>query len=130
MNTNPQRGYYQLELGSKTRTLHFSMNFWAAFEQATGYSISQLGEVFSNGISLMTIRGIIYAGLLANDQEEGNKIDYTIYSVGNWMEEVTPEMIDEISQAMMSSKILGMDLNAGVRRNVTKSTKNPKQKTQ
>jgi hypothetical protein len=130
MNTNPQRGYYQLELGGKTRTLHFSMNFWAAFEQATGYSISQLGEVFSNGISLMTIRGIIYAGLLANDQEEGNKIDYTIYSVGNWMEEVTPEMIDEISQAMMSSKILGMDLNAGVRRNVTKSTKNPKQKTQ
>ena len=130
MNTNPQRGYYQLELGGKTRTLHFSMNFWAAFEQATGYSISQLSEVFSNGISLMTIRGIIYAGLLANDQEEGNKIDYTIYSVGNWMEEVTPEMIDEISQAMMSSKILGMDLNAGVRRNVTKSTKNPKQKTQ
>jgi hypothetical protein len=130
MNTNPQRGYYQLELGGKTRTLHFSMNFWAAFEQATGYSISQLSEVFSNGISLMTIRGIIYAGLLANDQEEGNTIDYTIYSVGNWMEEVTPEMIDEISQAMMSSKILGMDLNAGVRRNVTKSTKNPKQKTQ
>lgn len=130
MNTNPQRGYYQLEIGGKTRTLHFSMNFWAAFEQATGHSISQLGELFANGISLTTIRGIIYAGLVAYDQEENNDIDYNLYAVGNWMEDVTPEMIDEISQAMMSSKILGMDLNAGVRRNVTKSTKNPKQKTQ
>lgn len=130
MNTNPQRGYYQLEIGGKTRTLHFSMNFWAAFEQATGHSISQLGELFANGISLTTIRGIIYAGLVAYDQEENNDIDYNLYAVGNWMEDVTPEMIDKISQAMMSSKILGMDLNAGVRRNVTKSTKNPKQKTQ
>ena len=130
MNTNPQRGYYSLHIGGKERTLHFSMNFWVAFEQATGFGIGQLSEVFAGGISLMTIRGIIYAGLLANDQEQGNEIDYTIYSVGEWLADIEASEITNISEAMMSSKILGMDLNAGVRRNVTKSTKNPKQKTQ
>lgn len=130
MNTNPQRGYYQLQIGGKLRTLHFSMNFWVAFEQATGFGIGQLSEVFANGISLMTIRGIIYAGLLANDQEQGNPIDYTVYSVGEWLEDIDASEITKISEAMMSSKILGTDLNAGVRRNVTKSTKNPKQNPQ
>jgi len=128
MEVNQKRGYCQLNIGGKIRTLHFSMNFWAAFEQASGYSISEIDKVFGSGLSLSSMRALVYSGLLAYDQENGNEIDYTIYSVGDWMEDVDQSALTLIVETLMQSRILGNDLNAGVRRNVQKSTKNPKPK--
>ena len=127
MEVNQKRGYCQLNIGGKIRTLHFSMNFWAAFEQASGYSISEIDKVFGSGLSLSSMRALVYSGLLAYDQENGNEIDYTIYSVGDWMEDVDQSALTLLVETLMQSRILGNDLNAGVRRNVEKSTKNPKQ---
>jgi hypothetical protein len=126
MEVNQKRGYCQLNVGGKIRTLHFSMNFWAAFEQASGFSISEIDKVFSSGLSLSSMRALVYSGLLAFDQENGNEIDYTIYTVGDWMEDVDQNQLTLIVNTLMQSRILGNDLNAGVRRNVEKSTKNPK----
>lgn len=128
MEVNQKRGYCQLNIGGKIRTLHFSMNFWAAFEQASGYSISEIDKVFGSGLSLSSMRALVYSGLLAYDQENGNEIDYTIYSVGDWMEDVDQNALTLLVETLMQSRILGNDLNAGVRRNVEKSTKNPKPK--
>jgi hypothetical protein len=128
MEVNQKRGYCQLNIGGKIRTLHFSMNFWAAFEQASGFSISEIDKVFGNGLSLSSMRALVYSGLLAYDQENGNEIDYTIYSVGDWMEDVDQSALTLLVETLMQSRILGNDLNAGVRRNVEKSTKNPKPK--
>lgn len=128
MEVNQKRGYCQLNIGGKIRTLHFSMNFWAAFEQASGYSISEIDKVFGSGLSLSSMRALVYAGLLAYDQENNNEIDYTIYSVGDWMEDVDQSALTLLVETLMQSRILGNDLNAGVRRNVQKSTKNPKPK--
>ena len=128
MEVNQKRGYCQLNIGGKNRTLHFSMNFWAAFEQASGFSISEIDKVFGSGLSLSSMRALVYSGLLAFDQENGNEIDYTIYSVGDWMEDVDQSALTLIVETLMQSRILGNDLNAGVRRNVEKSTKNPKPK--
>ncbi len=128
MEVNQKRGYCQLNIGGKIRTLHFSMNFWAAFEQASGFSISEIDKVFGSGLSLSSMRALVYSGLLAYDQENGNEIDYTIYSVGDWMEDVDQSALTLIVETLMQSRILGNDLNAGVRRNVEKSTKNPKPK--
>ena len=128
MEVNQKRGYCQLNIGGKIRTLHFSMNFWAAFEQASGFSISEIDKVFGNGLSLSSMRALVYSGLLAYDQENGNEIDYTIYSVGDWMENVDQSALTLLVETLMQSRILGNDLNAGVRRNVEKSTKNPKPK--
>ena len=128
MEVNQKRGYCQLNIGGKVRTLHFSMNFWAAFEQASGYSISEIDKVFGSGLSLSSMRALVYSGLLAYDQENGNEIDYTIYSVGDWMEDVDQNALTLLVETLMQSRILGNDLNAGVRRNVEKSTKNPKPK--
>jgi hypothetical protein len=128
MEVNRKRGYCQLNIGGKDRTLHFSMNFWAAFEQASGYSISEIDKVFGSGLSLSLMRALVYSGLLAYDQENGNEIDYTIYSVGDWMEDVDQSALTLLVETLMQSRILGNDLNAGVRRNVQKSTKNPKPK--
>jgi hypothetical protein len=128
MEVNQKRGYCQLNIGGKIRTLHFSMNFWAAFEQASGFSISEIDKVFGSGLSLSSMRALVYSGLLAFDQENGNEIDYTIYKVGDWMEDVDQSALTLIVETLMQSRILGNDLNAGVRRNVEKSTKNPKPK--
>ena len=54
---NTKRGYYNIELGGKERTLHFSMNFWAELTDHLGISIQELGESFNNKLALS---GIIF----------------------------------------------------------------------
>lgn len=120
---NRKRGYYSIKMGGKNRTMHFSMNFWANFTDELNVPIEQIGEIFQKGISLSSIRALIYSALLAFDQEEGNEIDYTIYKVGSWLDELPAEKIEEIVGAMMESKILGNEFNVGIKRNVEKSTK-------
>jgi hypothetical protein len=119
---NKQRGYYSIKLGGKIRKLHFSMNFWANFTDALGISLDKIGDIFTEGISLGTIRALIYSAILANDQEEGNEIDYNEFKVGVWLEDLQAEKLEDIVNAMMESRVLGNDLNQGVKRNVVKST--------
>ena len=120
---NKKRGYYTVGMGGKQRTLHFSMNFWSNFTDILDIPLEGLADVFSDGIKLSTIRTLIYAGLLAYDQEEGNKIDYNEFKVGMWLEDFSSEKLESIVSTMMESRILGNDLNAGLSRNVKKSTK-------
>ena len=115
--TNKRRGYYSLDIGGRKRNLHFSMNFWSAFTDEMNVSLDQLGELFENGVSISAIRAIIYCGLLANDLEEGNEIDYNVYKVGSWLEDVNAEELEKIINSMMESRILGNDLNMGIERN-------------
>lgn len=104
------------KIGGKNRTMHFSMNFWSEFTDVMGVSLEQIGEVFQNGVSIKALRAIIYAGLLANDMENDNNIDYSLFKVGQWMDDVTPEQINDIVSSMMQSRILGNDLNMGIER--------------
>jgi hypothetical protein len=125
---NRKRGYYTLKLGGKNRTLHFSMNFWANFTEGLEISLDQLGDVFKDGLRLTDIRLLIYSALLANDQENGNDIDYNQYTVGAWLEDLTADQLNDIVEALTETKILGNDLNMGIKRNVTQSTR-PQKKT-
>lgn len=120
---NKQRGYYTLEIGGKKRTLHFSMNFWANFTDMLKIGLADIGDVFSNGISIKALIALIYSGLLANDQENKNEIDYDEFDVGNWLEDIQASEIEKIVQAMTESKILGNSLNAGLERNPEDSKK-------
>ena len=114
---NKKRGYYTLNIGGQNRTLHFSMNFWAAFTDELKVPLDKIGDVFEGGLSINGIRALIYAGLLAYDQEEGNPIDYNIFKVGAWLEDLNAAELENIVSAMMESKILGNDLNMGIERN-------------
>ena len=96
------------------------MNFWAAFTDELKIPLDKIGEVFEGGISISGIRALVYAGLLAYDQEEGNQIDYTIFKVGGWLEDLNPDELEKIVSTMMESRILGNDLNMGIERNPTK----------
>lgn len=126
---NKKRGYYTLELGGKNRTLHFSMNFWANFTEGLNIPLDKIGEVFNDGLSISDIRLLIYSALLAYDQENGNDIDYNEFSVGAWLEEVTADNINEMIEALTQTRILGNDLNMGIKRNVTQSTRKQKKTT-
>ena len=120
---NRKRGFYTVKLGGKNRTLHFSMNFWANFTDEMNLPIDKIGSVFEGGVSISAIRALVYSALLANEQEQGNEIDFTIFTVGAWLEDLDATELESIVEAMTESKILGNDLNAGIKRNVTKSTK-------
>jgi hypothetical protein len=124
---NKKRGYYTLKLGGKMRTMHFSMNFWSNFTDELNVSIDKIGDVFTDGITLSTIRALIYSGLLAHDQEQGNEPDYNMYKVGMWLEDLKSETFTDIINSMMESRILGNDLNLGVARNIKKTSKPTKE---
>jgi len=111
---NKNKGYIDINVGGKKRTLHFSMNFWSEFTEQLGISLQDIGDVFQNGISLKGLRALIYSAILANDQENGNEIDYNIYSVGAWLDELEAESINKIVETMLQSKILGNSLNSEI----------------
>tara|TARA_R110002073_G_scaffold93778_5_gene218689 strand:- start:3347 stop:3721 length:375 start_codon:yes stop_codon:yes gene_type:complete len=111
---NKNKGYIDINVGGKKRTLHFSMNFWSEFTEQLGISLQDIGDVFQNGISLKGLRALIYSAILANDQENGNEIDYNIYSVGSWLDELEAESINKIVETMLQSKILGNSLNSKI----------------
>lgn len=111
---NKNKGYIDINVGGKKRTLHFSMNFWSEFTEQLGISLQDIGDVFQNGISLKGLRALIYSAILANDQENGNEIDYNIYSVGSWLDELEAESINKIVETMLQSKILGNSLNSEI----------------
>jgi len=108
--TNKKRGYIDITVDGKKRTLHFSMNFWAEFTEQMGVSLQEIGTVFESGISLNGLRALIYSAALANDLESGNEIKYNLYTVGTWLDDIDAQKINEIVEAMTESKILGNSL--------------------
>lgn len=120
---NKQRGYYSLTIGGKQRTLHFSMNFWAAFTDELQISLTEIDQVFSNALNLNSIRALVYAGLLAYDQEEGNEIDYNLFKVGAWLDDINTDQFNEIINTLMESKLLGNELNGGLSRGAKPTSK-------
>mgnify|MGYP003109011142 FL=1 len=121
---NSKRGYVEVEIGGKLRTLHFSMNFWCHFTDTLNIGLNDLDKFFTKGINVSTIRALIYSGLIAYDQEERNNIDYTIYDVGSWLEDFDSEQLTKVMNTLSQSRILGNDLNMGIQRN----NKNQKKK--
>jgi hypothetical protein len=120
---NKKRGYYSLTIGGKQRTLHFSMNFWAAFTDELQISLTEIDQVFSNALNLNSIRALVYAGLLAYDQEEGNEIDYNLFKVGAWLDDINTDQFNEIINTLMESKLLGNELNGGLSRGAKPTSK-------
>lgn len=60
---NPHKGEVALKSNGKVYTLLFDINTICEIEQALDASISELGDVLSEGAKLSTIRVMIWAGL-------------------------------------------------------------------
>ena len=114
---NNKRGYVEVEIGGRKRTLHFSMNFWCHFTESLKINLNDLDKLFTDtSFNMSTVRGIIYSGLVAYDKEEKNKIDYDKYDVGNWLESFDQEQLAKVMSALTQSKVLGNSLNMGIER--------------
>ena len=124
MTKNNKRGYVDINIGGKTRTLHFSMNFWASFCDELGVSIEQIGELFQAGFSVSQLRALIYSGMLAYDSENGNPVDYNIYKVGMWLDDLPADEIVKVVNTMTQSKILGTSLDNELRQPEKKNNPN------
>ena len=107
---NSRRGYVDIEIGGRKRTLHFSMNFWCHFTETLNISLNDLDKFFtSENLNISAIRALIYSGLIAYDQEEKNGIDYTIYDVGAWLEDICRAPAGALQISMMS--VLGLKIS-------------------
>ena len=90
----------------RSKYLHFSMNCWVNLKQDTGKDIGTLFSEYDkadNVDQFITLCDIAYAALKANDQEEGNDIDYTIFNVRTWMEGLKEENAAGFIAAMTHS---------------------------
>ena len=125
-----QRGYYKIDIGGRERTMHFSMNFWINFTDDLNIGIDQIGEIFSTGIKLSSIRSLIYSALLAHEQEQGNEPDFNKFEVGKWLSDIDADEIQKIVQAMTESRLLGNDLNVGIERNPDQKEEESKKKSE
>lgn len=125
---NKQRGYYTVKIGGKNRIFHFSMNFWAALTDELNIGLDELDSIFGNRLSLSTLRAIVYSAALAYDQENNILPNYNIYNAGEWLSDINEKELESIVNAMTESRILGNDINGGVKRNVVKTTKSGKGK--
>jgi hypothetical protein len=98
---NSKRGYVEVEIGGKKRTLHFSMNFWCHFTESLNIGLNDLDKYFTEGINVSTI----------------------IYDVGSWLEDFDSKQLTEVMNTLSQSRILGNDLNMGIQRNVKNQKK-------
>ena len=125
MTKNKKRGYITIKIGGKNRTLHFSMNFWAEFTDQLGVGIEQIGEVFQKGFSLAQLRALVYSGLVAYDSENNIPVDYNVFQVGMWLDDISSDDITKVINTMSESKVLGVDLNNELIQPEKKNNPNP-----
>ena len=126
---NKRRGFYTITLNGKQHTMHFSMNFWANFTEALDCSIEEIGNYFDGQVSIKAIRALIYSALLAHSQEEGFELGFNEFKLGSWLDDIDPTELEKIMSAMMESRLLGNDINSGIKRNVKQTTTKAKKKS-
>lgn len=76
---NPLKGEVSFTAGEDNFTLRFDTNALISLEDRLDAPISKIGEVLSTGISVRTLRSMLWAGLLANhkltEEETGRVMD-------------------------------------------------------
>ena len=88
MNKSIKNGYYKLKTKDGDKWLHFSRLFISKLEEVSGKNIVEYGEYLKRirrkSLDLTeqfdAITDLVHsAGIIANDEKEGNDIDYDSY---------------------------------------------------
>lgn len=94
-------------IGNKLRPFKFGFNAIDIFCREHKITISEFGERFSQiGKGTATIgelRDIIYAGLAGGALSTGEKIEFTNFQVGDWMDELPQGELAKMMEAIISS---------------------------
>lgn len=122
MAKNKQRGYLTIETSEGKKTLHFSTNFLFVIEEITEKTFTEFAQQLKDNTnldredgskSMATIKDVctlVFAAMVAYDQEEENEIDYNLFKVRNWLSEALikdPSLGEKIMEALKSSVIMG-----------------------
>lgn len=96
-----------VDIGGKQRPFKFGFNAIDIFCKEHGIGISEFGERFAKigkgSASVGELRDIVYAGLAGGALSSGDKIDFTTYQVGDWMDELPQGELSKMMEAITQS---------------------------
>ncbi len=84
-----------IDIGGKKRPFRFGWNAIDIFCQGKGITIEQYG---TQGIAATPgdVRSMVYAGLVGGCLSNKQEVDFTPYDVGDWLDEIGAEGIENI----------------------------------
>lgn len=116
----------QIHIGGKKRPIKFGTNATAIYCKLHGISLNDYNEKvakkFENGnLGLDELRDLIYSALAAASYSKGEEPDFNNWTVGDWLDEVTSEQMEKISQALVDSMPQGNEGANGKKKPVKKA---------
>lgn len=77
-----------VKIGGKDRPVHFGVNGLAEFNHATGTDFEWIFTLAANPMKMdfFQVRWLVYIGLREGSIENGEKVDFSIQDVGNWLD--------------------------------------------
>lgn len=96
-----------VKIGGKERGVKFGTNATAKFCELqgidlTGYSLL-LMQIANGSIKMSDIRDLVYAGLWAYCKSNKEEVDFDLYDVGDWLDEIELDEMKKIYDALAAS---------------------------
>ena len=100
-------GYMEANLGGQIRPLKFGMGAWKIISEQTGLSLDKMGEIPPSDFPAL----IIFAGAKQAALADNKQVDFNINNVYDWLDEITPELLEQIIKCLGESKLMGRTFN-------------------
>lgn len=101
------RGLRIINIGGQKRPIKFGVNFTALFMEQRGCDIEGLNKALLSLVQKTNnpadIRDIFYNALRAGALSKGLEVDFNEYSVGDWLDELKPEDVKTMHEALAES---------------------------
>jgi len=91
------RGQTTIEIGGKERLLKFGINASAVASEAAGKDLHELGA------STASFRYMIYGALVAGAHKSKQVVDFDVYDVGDWLEDLDEDAYAKINEVITAS---------------------------
>lgn len=90
-----------LNIGGKDREFHFGIGFMGLFLESSGLKITELTKIDENPFKYDPI--LIYSSAVFALQRKGEKADFSLYDVIDWIDESDGTAVKEFKNAFIES---------------------------
>lgn len=98
---NTFRGEVEINIGGKLRLVKFGTNASAVFSEKVGKDLSELSA------TAMTVRDLIWAGLVAGARKRKETVDFDEWDVGDWIDEMDEAQFAKVTQTLTNAQPVG-----------------------
>jgi len=92
----------EFKIGGKKRLVKFGTNASAIYCDEHNISLSKYNESFAlDMVTIGQLRDVIWSGLVAGCYKQKKEVDFTKYDVGDWIDDLQQEEIDNILSLLM-----------------------------